>query len=115
MFADPMSAWLTGFMVGGVFSLMYQGAIYSAVMDVAPAGARGVAVAVLLLVGTIVGQVVGSIGIGVLNDLLAPHFGQLAVRYSLGSVLVLTALGASLFYAAAAHYVVGDAQHAAGD
>jgi len=102
-------------MVGGVFSLMYQGAVYSVVMDVAAPGARGVAMVVLLLVGTVVGQMIGSIGVGVLNDLLAPQFGALAIRYSLGMVLVLAALGASLFYAAAAHYVVGDAQNAAGD
>lgn len=113
VFADPIPIWLTGFIVGGVFSLMYQGAVYSAVMEVAAPGARGTAMAVLLLVGTIVGQVIGSIGVGVLNDLLAPQFGQLAVRYSLGGVLVVSALAASLFYLAAAHYVEADAQAAA--
>ena len=112
LFADPLPMWLTGFIVSSVFSLMYQGAAYSAVMEVSAPGTRGVAMAVLLLIGTIFGQLVGSIGIGFLNDHLAPMFGQLAVRYSMGLVLVSCALLASFCYALSARYLPADARRA---
>ena len=112
LFADPLPLWLTGFMIASVFSLMYQGAVYSAMMEVSAPGTRGVAMAALLLVSTIVGQVVGSIGIGVLNDLLTPAFGELAIRYSMGLVLISAALTGSVCYGLSSRFLVADARRA---
>ena len=44
---------------------------------------RALAVAMILLGAGLVGYVVGPTGVGVLNDLLARRFGELAIRYSL--------------------------------
>ena len=112
LFSEPLPVWVTGFIIASVFSLMYQGAVYSAMMEVCAPGTRGVAMAALLLVGTIVGQLVGSIGIGFLNDQLAPMFGQLAIRYSMGAVLIACAVSASFCYALSARYLAADARRA---
>jgi len=99
--AEPTRLWLPAFVAASVFSLVYQGGVYSTVMDLAPPAARSVAMAVLILVSTVFGQLAGSLLIGFLNDRLAGAFGDEAVRYSMGVVLIASALLGSLCFALA--------------
>jgi MFS family permease len=99
--AETMAVWMPSFIAASVFSLVYQGGIYSAVMDLAPPASRSVALAAVMLVSTVSGQLLGSVAIGVLNDTLAGTFGLAAVRYSMGLVLIgSAALGSVCFFLA---------------
>ena len=58
---------------------------------------RALASAIILLAATCFGQGVGTLAVGMINDALKNDYGVNAVRYSLLSAEVATALGALLF------------------
>jgi len=55
---------------------------------------RALAASITILGITLVGMGAGPQAIGILNDLLAPSFGDDAVRYSMAAVLSTCVLGA---------------------
>lgn len=79
------------------FATSTQGPVASAVQLVAPKSMRSVAVAVKHLVVTAVGAGTGPLVVGMVNDALAPQFGEGAIRYSLMLVSVFYLISALLF------------------
>lgn len=85
---------LAGF---GVFYLLlntYVGPTWSAVQGLVRLRMRATAMALFLFVLNLVGLGLGPLVVGGLNDLLAPRFGDLAVRWSLTLVSLLALPGA---------------------
>jgi MFS family permease len=99
VFADARPIWITGFAAGSLFSIMYLPPAYAGVMAVARPRMRATAVSIYLLSATLIGQLAGPILIGRLNDVLDARFGALAIRYSLGVVILCAALGGLCFLA----------------
>jgi MFS family permease len=112
VFADPTWAWMTGLIFSALFSIMYQPAVYAALMAVARPRMRATAVSINLLAATVVGQFVGPILIGELTDLLTPAYGNLAVRYSMGVVILCAVIG-GLCFAAGGLFIARDIRRAA--
>ncbi len=81
-------------------------------MNVAKVRMRAVSSATLMFFGNIVGQIVGPLGVGYLNDIMMSAFGDLAIRYSmtLGALCALIAAAITLM---GSRYVVGDTRRAA--
>lgn len=112
VFADPTWAWMTGLVFSALFSIMYQPAVYAALMVVARPRMRATAVSINLLAATVIGQFVGPILIGELTDLLTPTYGNLAVRYSMGVVILCAVIG-GLCFAAGGLFIARDIRRAA--
>jgi hypothetical protein len=76
---------------------MYVGSLWSTTQNLARPNMRAMASAVQLLILNIVGLGVGPTAVGIMNDLLTPCSGDLAVRYSL---IVVTLIGgmAGIFF-----------------
>jgi MFS family permease len=96
--------WLTGFALSGLFTFVHQAPVYAAAVNVARVRMRAVATAVLLMAAGLFGQVAGPAVVGMLNDYLAPTYGDLAIRYSLLIVAVTPVLAGAALWRAAAHY-----------
>ncbi|MGZ3368882.1 MAG: spinster family MFS transporter [Caulobacteraceae bacterium] len=90
---------------------MHFGPVYATCQSVAPARMRCTATAGFLLVANLVGQTIGPLAVGYLNDQWAAAFGQEAIRYSLvvGSVCALIGGG---FMVAAARSLSSDTARA---
>jgi MFS family permease len=104
LLGDQRWVWLTGFGLTSLLTLLHQAPVFAAAVNVARIRARALAIAVLLTAAGLFGQVVGPAVVGVLNDLLAPAYGPVAIRYSLLIVAVTPVLGGVAFWRAAAHY-----------
>ena len=88
--------------LGIVFALQaaYQGPTFAAVISMVPARMRAVSVAIVVLFTGLVGQIFGPLVVGMLNDALAPSYGDGAIRYSLLVIAACTALGGLCFFIA---------------
>jgi MFS family permease len=87
---------LTSLLVG-----FHLGPIFATAQSVAKPAMRAFASAIVVLTATCVGQGLGGLIVGLLNDALAPTLGPAAVRYSLLSAALATSLGALIFVWAA--------------
>jgi len=105
LLGDAHWLWMLGFGLTSFFTLLHQGPIYAATMDVARVRMRALAIAILLFCASLLGQVVGPLAVGILNDALQPSFGAQAIRYSLLIIAVTPILAGMCFWAAASHYV----------
>jgi MFS family permease len=63
--------------------------------------------AIVAFFSSLVGQVIGPFLIGLLNDLLEPRFGDVAIRYSM-LILAVTAVIAGLLFWLAAKTIEAD-------
>jgi MFS family permease len=113
LLGDAQWLWLLGFALTSFFTLVHQGPIYAATMDVARIGMRATAIAILIFCASLLGQAVGPLAVGVLNDLLGPNMGPQAIRYSLLIVALTPVLAGACFWAAASRYSA-DMERAAG-
>lgn len=104
LLADQRWVWLTGFGLTSLLTLLHQGPVFAAAVNVARLRTRALAIALLVTAAGLFGQVVGPAVVGVLNDFLAPAYGQVAIRYSLLIVAVTPVLAGVAFWRAAAHY-----------
>lgn len=111
VFGGPAPLWVAGMIGSSFFAIMHQPAIYAAIMRVARPRMRATGVAIDLLAATVFGQVVGPILIGGLNDALTHRFGPLAIRYSMGVVILCAVLG-GLCFLASARFIPQDARRA---
>lgn len=105
LLGDAWWLWMLGFGLTSFFTLLHQGPIYAATMDVACVRMRALAIAVLLFCASLLGQVVGPLAVGVLNDALQVSLGDHAIRYSLLIIAVTPVLAGLCFWAAASHYL----------
>lgn len=81
--------------------LVWLGPVITAVQHLAPAHMRTTASASFLFINNLIGLGVGPLLIGALSDLLAPHFGADALRYSILAGTGFYLVAALLFFAAA--------------
>jgi MFS family permease len=84
-----------------------MGPILGLVQSVVKVRMRAFAAATLFMVGTLVGSGGGPLVIGSINDYLKPEYGNLAIRYSLLCVPVMSVVGA-FFFLWAGRYVRED-------
>lgn len=92
---------------------MHLGPVYAACMGVARPQMRATAAALFLLIANLVGQVLGPLIVGFLNDALSASYGDLAIRYSLIVGAVCAALG-GVAIISASHSLEADS-HRAGE
>jgi len=81
----------------GLLSAGWAPVAYSVAQNLAPPAMRSMASAFIILFITFLGTGLGPWAVGFLNDLLAPRFGDEAVRWSLLVMLWTCLLGALLF------------------
>jgi MFS family permease len=112
LFSDTLWLSVTGMIVAGFFVAVHTGPIYAIVLAVARVRMRATATAVFLFCGNMVGQTLGPLGIGYVNDLLTPSLRDHAIRYSLLLGPASALLGFFLIWMGS-RYVVRDIQNAA--
>ncbi len=100
LLGDDVEAWATGFALTSFLTLVHQGPVFAAVIGVAPLRMRALAISLLALASSLLGQVFGPLLVGILNDQLAPVHGPLAIRYSLMSLTVCAVIAGASFWAA---------------
>jgi MFS family permease len=111
LLSEARAAWMSGFGLMSFFALAHQAPIFAAAMSTARVGMRAVAVSMLVLASGLLGQIVGPLLVGVLNDYLHHSLGDSAVRYSL-LVVAFCLGGASLAFFAGIGYFSKDMQRA---
>jgi MFS family permease len=104
LLGEDRTTWVLGFALASFFALLHQGPIYAAVVNIVSARRRALAISILLLGASLIGNVIGPSAVGVLNDLLAPRFGDQAIRYSMLVIAVSPVLTAFCFWRAALLY-----------
>lgn len=105
-------AWMTGFALTSLLALAHQAPVFAVAMSVAKVRMRAVAVSMMVLVASLLGQVLGPLLVGILNDRLHASLGDSAVRYSLLLVAVC-AVAAAAAFAGAVRFVEHDRLRAA--
>lgn len=101
LLGDARGLWLSGFVATSFLSLIHQGPIYAATMNVVRPGQRALAISVILFGASFLGNVVGPSAVGLLNDRLADEYGPFAVRYSMLIIAVTPVLSGLCFLRAA--------------
>ncbi|WP_051683262.1 spinster family MFS transporter [Sphingomonas sp. UNC305MFCol5.2] len=96
--------WVGGFALASFFTLIHQAPIFAAVVNVVGERRRALAISVVLLGASLIGNAVGPSAVGVLNDLLAGQLGDDAIRYSMLIIAVTPLLAALCFWRAATLY-----------
>jgi len=104
LLGNSHAAWLVGFALSSFFMLIHQAPIFAAVVNIVGQRRRALATALVLLGASLIGDAVGPTAVGIINDLLAPRFGEEAIRYSLLIVAATPVLAALCFLRAASLY-----------
>jgi MFS family permease len=117
LLGDDRATSVLGFALASFFALLHQGPIYAAVVNIVSARRRALAISILLLGASLLGNVIGPSAVGILNDALAPRFGDHAIRYSMLVIAVSPLLTALCFWRAALLYseAPGEARPATGE
>ncbi|MFZ1990332.1 MAG: hypothetical protein WAW96_11245, partial [Alphaproteobacteria bacterium] len=110
--SDSDAVWIGAMLASSLLSIMHQPAAYSALIAVARPRMRATSISLNLLTTTLVGQILGPILIGHVNDLLQARYGEIAIRYSLLIAITCCALGA-LAYFMSGYFLKRDAARAA--
>jgi len=97
LLSDTPAVWIAGLGITAAFYASFQGPIFAATMALAPERMKTVAAAIGIFFTGLVGQIIGPLMVGALNDYLAPTFGAHAIRYSMLSVAVCSVLGGLCF------------------
>lgn len=91
---------LAAFVPAGLLAGVFASPSYAIVQNIARPHMRALASAILLLFLNLIGLGGGPQAVGILNDVLAPTYGDESVRYSLLLIKVATVLAAFLFWRA---------------
>lgn len=107
------SLWLSlaGIAFASLFSAMYAGPIFAVLLDVVKVRMRAMSTAIFTVLGSFIGQIIGPLWVGVMNDVTQARFGDLAIRYSL-LVGPACAFIAGLIIWSAAKSIEADSRHA---
>jgi MFS family permease len=97
LLSDTPAVWIAGLGITAAFYASFQGPIFAATMALAPDRMKTVAAAIGIFFTGLVGQIIGPLMVGALNDYLAPTFGDHAIRYSMLSVAVCSVAGGLCF------------------
>jgi MFS family permease len=107
LLGSSRAEWVTGYGLTSIFTVIYQWPSFAVALNVAKVRMRAVASAIVAFFSSLVGQVIGPFLIGLLNDLLEPRFGDVAIRYSM-LILAVTAVIAGLLFWLAAKTIEAD-------
>ena len=105
-------AWMTGFALTSLLTLVHQAPVFAVAMSVSKVRMRAVAVSMMVLVASLLGQIIGPLLVGMLDDRLHAVFGDSAVRYSL-LLVAACAVAGGLAFAAAVRFFERDRRRAA--
>ena len=108
LLADSRATALGFFAVYYFINNMYVGPLWSVAQGLVDVRVRALASASLLTVLNLVGLGAGPWIVGVMNDQLAPSYGDEAIRYSLASVSLVMGLWGFLHFVLAARSLEGD-------
>jgi MFS family permease len=109
LLGDSAALWMLGFALTSLFTLVHVGPIFAAALTVTKSSMRAVASSIIVLFASLLGQAVGPLLVGLLNDLLEPSFGTHAIRYSL-LITAGTAIAGGLSFWAGERHFEGDAR-----
>ena len=93
---------------GMAIAAFYQGPSFATVQNLARPEMRSVASGLMLFITTMIGYALGPPTIGLLNDHVFAHHGELAVRYSLATVLAVAGAAGTLSYLVAGRHLRDD-------
>jgi MFS family permease len=110
LLGERNTAWISGLAVASFLTLVHQGPIFAAAMSVAKLRMRAVASSVIVFFAGLVGQVVGPLLIGALNDRLSAVYHEAAIRYSLLIVSLCAVAAGAVFWMAARDFDLGRAR-----
>ena len=114
LLANGRFTWVSGFAAASLLTFLHQPLVYAAVMNVARLRMRATVTAIVLFCSSLLGQLIGPLLVGWLNDRLNAVYGVLAIRYSM-LVIVVCAAAAGLCFLFAARTLEADTQRAATD
>ena len=109
--SDIHSVWLGAFAISGFLLFIHQGPVFAGIVAVADVRIRAVATSILLFCSAMFGQAVGPLFVGVMNDMLEPSLGPLAIRYSM-LIVAVTAVLAGFSFLLAGRFIIADANRA---
>ena len=104
LLGNSYSAGVGGFALSSFFTLIHQAPIFAAVVNVVGDRRRALGISVVLLGASLIGNAAGPSAVGVLNDILAPRFGDEGIRYSMLIIAATPVLAALCFWRAASLY-----------
>ena len=107
LLAPTLPGCLIGLGLTSLFTLVHQGPVFAVAMTVAQVRMRAVAISLLVLSSSLLGQAVGPLLVGFLNDHLGAQLGESAIRYSL-LLVAACGIGAGVSFLAAAGFVARD-------
>lgn len=107
LLGDSRWVWMTGFGLSSTFVLIHQAPVFALGMSVAPVRMRAMASALLLFCSAMIGQAIGPLLVGALNDYLAPIYGDEAIRYSL-LINAITAVTGGIMLLLARRWIAAD-------
>ena len=100
LLSDVQWVWMSAFAASAFLTLVHQGPLFALVAEVASSRMRAVAIATIVLFSGLLGQAVGPLVVGMLNDHLATSVGETAVRYSMLVIAVTAVLAGIAIYLA---------------
>lgn len=104
LLGDAKAVWFFGLAATSFLTLIHQGPVYAATVNIVAPDQRALAVATLLFGASFLGNVIGPTAVGMLNDALTPSYGDAAVRYSMLLIAITPVVAALCFVRAASHY-----------
>jgi MFS family permease len=111
LLGDAHAIWILGLAGASLFTFMHQAPVLAACLNVSGVRMRAVAVSLTMLCSSLIGQAVGPLLVGDVNDTLAAVYGAQAIRYSM--LLVAACAGAAAFcFWRAARFLPTDTQRA---
>ena len=107
LLGNGTGAWFVGFAGSSFFALIHQGPVYAATVNIVADRRRALAVAMILLGASLIGNAAGPTAVGMLNDYLAPTLGQLAMAFQLALGFAMPRHGPHSFVPMQLHKSVG--------
>ena len=101
MLLDHSTIAVVSYLPAILFASMYLGPVIALTHRLVKVRMRALASAILLFILNIIGLGLGPQAVGILNDVLAPQFGDEAVRYSLLTSAASKLAAVALFLLAA--------------
>lgn len=104
LLGSDRAVWFAAFALTSFVTLIHQGPVYAATVNIVPERQRALAIALLLFGASFIGNVVGPSAVGFVTDLLTPRYGDMAIRHSMLIIAVTPVLTAACLMRAARLY-----------
>jgi len=104
LFSSGSIGWQTGLALDNLFMNATIPCTFALVLALVDPRMRAVTTSFYLLIFNLVGQIVGPLAVGWLNEFLEPSFGDSAIRYSLLISPVSMLIGAAVLLVLAGHF-----------